>query len=152
MHQIRVGTCGWSYPDWSGVFYPEGLPSGEYLSFCAERCLRKHRATWVIVDQAWMPPPVSLVEKLDLVTGPFAYMRLLGEREEVDKLTNRLDHIVIDRTGQIAADARVAKLLSERVEVLVFINTHFAGYSPETIRQFLKELGASPEQCSPTDF
>ena len=37
MHAIRVGTCGWSYADWSGVFYPKGLPAGEYLSYYAER-------------------------------------------------------------------------------------------------------------------
>src|SRR5689334_10201468 len=37
MHTIRVGTCGWSYQDWSPVFYPEELPAGEYLSYYAER-------------------------------------------------------------------------------------------------------------------
>ena len=21
-HQIRIGTAGWSYKDWNGVFYP----------------------------------------------------------------------------------------------------------------------------------
>ena len=29
MHPIRIGTCGWSYPDWSGPFYPKGLPAGD---------------------------------------------------------------------------------------------------------------------------
>src|SRR5260370_16921059 len=37
MHPVRVGTCGWSYPDWSGVFYAKGLPAGEYLASLAER-------------------------------------------------------------------------------------------------------------------
>jgi uncharacterized protein YecE (DUF72 family) len=37
MLPIRVGTCGWSYKDWSGVFYPKGLPAGEYLAYYAER-------------------------------------------------------------------------------------------------------------------
>src|SRR2546430_2328787 len=31
--KIRIGTCGWSYADWSGVFYPNELPAAEYLSF-----------------------------------------------------------------------------------------------------------------------
>jgi uncharacterized protein YecE (DUF72 family) len=35
MHAVRVGTCGWSYKDWSGVFYPKGLPAGEYLAYVA---------------------------------------------------------------------------------------------------------------------
>ena len=27
IHAIRLGTCGWSYKDWAGVFYPPGLPA-----------------------------------------------------------------------------------------------------------------------------
>jgi len=37
MHAVRIGTCGWSYPDWSGVFYPPGLMPANYLSFVADR-------------------------------------------------------------------------------------------------------------------
>ena len=22
--ELRLGTCGWSYPDWKGTFYPPG--------------------------------------------------------------------------------------------------------------------------------
>jgi uncharacterized protein YecE (DUF72 family) len=28
---IRIGTSGWHYNHWRGNFYPEGLPSGEWL-------------------------------------------------------------------------------------------------------------------------
>lgn len=28
MHEIRIGTAGWSYKDWDGVFYPPGMSSG----------------------------------------------------------------------------------------------------------------------------
>jgi uncharacterized protein YecE (DUF72 family) len=261
MHPIRVGTCGWSYKDWSGVFYPERLPDAEFLSFYGERypvvevdstfyrspslkmvqawkdktpdsfgfslkvpqvithekvlldcrselnafltaaralegklrccllqfgyfnlkvfntlddfltrldpflaewpkdvpvaveirnktwltdklasCLRAHRAVWALADQAWVPSPSSLMKKLDVVTGPFAYVRLLGDRAEVDKLTKTLDHTVIDRGDQIRADAQAIKDLSERVEVLTFVNNHFAGYAPETIRELLQML------------
>jgi uncharacterized protein YecE (DUF72 family) len=27
-----IGTQGWSYPDWTGPFYPEGTPSSQYLN------------------------------------------------------------------------------------------------------------------------
>jgi uncharacterized protein YecE (DUF72 family) len=37
MHPVRVGTCGWSYKDWAGVFYPEGLPAGDWLSYLAQQ-------------------------------------------------------------------------------------------------------------------
>jgi uncharacterized protein YecE (DUF72 family) len=28
LHEIRIGTAGWSYKDWDGVFYPPGMSSG----------------------------------------------------------------------------------------------------------------------------
>jgi len=34
---IRVGTSGFNYSDWYGVFYPPGLDRGEMLSFYARR-------------------------------------------------------------------------------------------------------------------
>jgi len=37
MKQVRIGTCGWSYKDWSGAFYPKGTDAGAYLSYYAER-------------------------------------------------------------------------------------------------------------------
>lgn len=32
---IKIGTSGFSYPDWVGPVYPEGLPAREHLSFYA---------------------------------------------------------------------------------------------------------------------
>ena len=33
MARLLVGTSGWSYSSWKGVFYPEDLPSQRYLAF-----------------------------------------------------------------------------------------------------------------------
>jgi uncharacterized protein YecE (DUF72 family) len=258
MHPVRVGTCGWSYKEWSGPFYPKGLPAGEFLSYAAQQfpvvevdatfyrsparrmvegwrdrtppgfgfslkvpqsithekllldcggevdaflsaarilgdkllccclqfgyfnrakfaslgaflerldpflaawpsdvpvavevrnkawmtaaladCLRRHNAVWVLPDQVWMPSPLSVIGRLDAVTGPFAYIRLLGDREAVDALTPTLDHIVIDRGAQVGADARAIQVLRQRVPVVAFVNNHFAGYAPETARQLV---------------
>lgn len=35
--ELRVGTSGWVYADWTGVFYPEGLPARDRLAYYAER-------------------------------------------------------------------------------------------------------------------
>jgi uncharacterized protein YecE (DUF72 family) len=261
-HPILVGTCGWSYKDWDGVFYPKGLAAGDYLAYVAERfglvevdstfyhaprpalvdgwrdktpagfrfalkvpqsithekvlldcqgevdgflsaacrlgdklaccvlqfgyfnktafatmgpflerlqsfldywpatvplaleirnktwvgaqlleCLRPRKIAFVLTDQAWMPSPLSLIEKLDVVTGPFAYVRLLGDRKAVDDLTETLDHVVIDRSQQILDDAKAIRLLSKQVPVIVAVNNHFSGYAPETIRELLQALG-----------
>jgi uncharacterized protein YecE (DUF72 family) len=79
--------------------------------------------------------------RLDPVTGPFAYVRLLGDPEEVDRKTKALDRIVIDRTEQIRGDAEAIRRLAGRVPVVVFVNNHFAGYAPETVRELRAQLG-----------
>ncbi len=35
--RIHIGTSGWSYAHWKGVFYPSDVPSREWLSYYAER-------------------------------------------------------------------------------------------------------------------
>jgi hypothetical protein len=79
-------------------------------------CLHRRGAAWALPNQAWMPSPLSVVQRLDAVTGPFAYVRLLGDREAVDALTPTPDHVVIDRGGQVAAAAKAIWLLRQAPE------------------------------------
>jgi uncharacterized protein YecE (DUF72 family) len=37
MAEILVGTSGFSYKDWAGVFYPEAMPADKYLGYYAGR-------------------------------------------------------------------------------------------------------------------
>jgi uncharacterized protein YecE (DUF72 family) len=104
--------------------------------------LRGRGAVWALADQARMPSPWYLVNKTDVVTGPFAYLRLLGDRAEVDRRTSTLDHIVIDRNDQILADAQAIRALAGRVPVVTFVNNHFAGHAPETIKELQRALSA----------
>jgi riboflavin biosynthesis pyrimidine reductase len=57
-----------------------------------------------------------------------------------DDLTETLDKIVIDRSSQLAHDAKAIKRMSESVPVIVAVNNHFAGYAPETIRELMEAL------------
>ncbi|MCE5306925.1 MAG: DUF72 domain-containing protein [Acidobacteriales bacterium] len=34
--ELRIGTSGWNYGDWSGAFYPEPLKNRDYLSYYAQ--------------------------------------------------------------------------------------------------------------------
>lgn len=34
---ILIGTSGWHYPHWKGPFYPEDMPSGDFLGFYRDR-------------------------------------------------------------------------------------------------------------------
>jgi hypothetical protein len=62
----------------------------------------------------------------------------------VDGLTPTLDHIVIDRSEQVAEDARAIQVLRQRVPVVAFVNNHFAGYAPETARQLVALIDRDP--------
>jgi uncharacterized protein YecE (DUF72 family) len=271
MQSVRIGTCGWSYRDWQGVFYPATMLPGHFLSYYADhcpvvevdssfyraptpamveswrgktpdgfgfslkvpgivthekilvdcgkevdeflaaarllgnkllccllqfpyfnaqkiasldaflarrnpflgvwpkevpvaveirnrqwltpklvKCLRGHNAVWALADKVRLPSPGYLVSKTDVITGPFAYVRLIGDRNECDRRTQKLDHIAIDRSAEIKADAEAIHKLSARVPVLAFVNNHFAGYAPETIRQLCQALryqAFSPPTC-----
>jgi uncharacterized protein YecE (DUF72 family) len=35
MTEIKIGVAGWSYDDWNGIVYPNGLPSGKRLEYLA---------------------------------------------------------------------------------------------------------------------
>jgi hypothetical protein len=62
-----------------------------------------------------------------VVTGPFAYVRLLGGREAVDALTPTPDHIVIDRAPEVEMDERAIQVQRQRLPVVAFVNNHYAG-------------------------
>lgn len=34
--KVHIGTSGWVYPHWRGLFYPNGLPEPEWLAFYAQ--------------------------------------------------------------------------------------------------------------------
>src|SRR5262249_18464978 len=104
-------------------------------------CLRRYNAVWVLPDHVRMPSPLSVVERLDVVRGAFAYVRLLGDRAAVDALTPTLDHIVIDRGAEVEMHARAIQVLRQRVPVVAFVNNHYAGYAPETVRQLVAKVG-----------
>jgi uncharacterized protein YecE (DUF72 family) len=55
---LYLGTSGWSYADWEGTLYPEGLPPGARLSEYA-----KHYATVEIDSTFYGTPRNSTVEK-----------------------------------------------------------------------------------------
>jgi hypothetical protein len=66
---------------------------------------------------------------------------LARDREAVDALTPRLDHIVVDRGKPVRDDAEAIRLPAKRVPAVAFVNHRFAGFSPETLRQLAEMLG-----------
>ena len=103
--------------------------------------LREHRVAFTLIDHPWMARPVELMKKGDVITSDFAYVRLLGDRYAIEEVTKTWDKTVVDRSRELAEwTAVVDMLLSRGLKVYTYVNNHFAGHSPETMRQFLEML------------
>lgn len=104
--------------------------------------LRRRGAALTLVDMARMPHPAVLARKLDVLTTDFAYARLIGDRRQLDALTDRWDRVLVDQDDRL--DAWVPLLeraVDEVATTYVFANNHYAGHGPGTIRALGERLG-----------
>ena len=103
--------------------------------------LKKHDVSMTLVDQAWMPHGDEVENKFDPVTSDFVYIRLLGDRKEIEAITKSWDKEVIDRGERLERWARLALRIQERrIKSLIYINNHYAGHAPTTARRLEKML------------
>lgn len=103
--------------------------------------LRDHQAGLTITDQTWMPTPKQVLDLVDPVTGPISVVRLLGDRESIEKVTTTWDKVVVDRSAELAENAEVIQTIARQVPVAVFVNNHYAGHSPSTAKDLRTILG-----------
>jgi uncharacterized protein YecE (DUF72 family) len=102
--------------------------------------LRKHKVALVLIDQAWMPHADEVAEKFDPVTTEFCYIRLIGDRKEIEKITKTWEKEVLFQMDRLTRWTEFLLKLTERqIPTLVYINNHFAGHAPATLRR-LKEM------------
>lgn len=103
----------------------------------SELC-RRHGASVVLVDQAWMPMADEL--DFDPITTDFAYIRLLGDRKEIESITRTWDREVIDREEKLVRWANyLVEMVNRQISTLVYVNNHYAGHAPTTARR-LRQL------------
>jgi len=106
----------------------------------ADLCRRRGVAL-VLVDQAQMPLGDEVERMFDPVTAGFAYIRLLGDHRAMDRMTRTWDREVVDQTPNLKRwAALVGRLLDREVPVHVYVNNHYAGHAPATVRRFQKLL------------
>lgn len=101
--------------------------------------LRSRKLILALQDQQWMPRPRALWDKWDmrLKTGESVYVRMLGERDRIDKLTTSWDKLVIDRSEETREWLPIVRsFLAQEAEVSLFYNNHFAGHAPASIALF----------------
>jgi uncharacterized protein YecE (DUF72 family) len=99
--------------------------------------LREHGVALALQDQAWMPMPWEY--KIDPITADFTYVRWLGDRKGIEKLTKTWDKTIIDRTPQLKGWADFLQPIKKRgVTIFAYANNHYAGHGPATIEKFLE--------------
>ena len=124
---IRIGTSGWSYPNWQGKFYPPGLKRPEWLAFDAgnfetvELNVSFHRLPTPAMIERWAAAVPSSFVCFDLAglraprpaIGRLAYVRLHGHER---RYRGRYPHAVLmDWAAWLAAQRSTGR------EALVYL-------------------------------
>ncbi|MGH9747103.1 MAG: DUF72 domain-containing protein [Candidatus Acidiferrales bacterium] len=99
--------------------------------------LRKHNVALALQDQLWMPLPSAM--KFDYLTADFTYVRLLGDRKGIEKITKTWDKVIVNRGKELRSWVEVCERAVKRgVSTYVYVNNHYAGHAPATVEQFVK--------------
>jgi len=116
--------------------------------------LRTHGAAFCLSDLKYLPHPAEVLERLDVVTTDFSYVRLIGDRGRIDALTKVFDREVLDQTDRISRLAAALEDLGSDVkEVWAFANNHYAGHGPASIDRLAAQVtGAAPTRPMSDDF
>ena len=98
--------------------------------------LRENNVALVLQDQSWMPHPKEL-ESYDLITADFSYIRWLGDRKDIEKLTTTWNATIIDRTADLQTWVDVCERVQKRgITQYVYANNHYSGFAPATVELF----------------
>jgi uncharacterized protein YecE (DUF72 family) len=107
--------------------------------------LRERGIALALVDRSWLlPTPSDWFRNFDPVTADFCYVRLLGDRKEIERQTMVWNKIIVDRSEQLQGWVTVCQQLVRRgVTTYVYANNHYQGFGPGTVEQF-RQLWARP--------
>jgi uncharacterized protein YecE (DUF72 family) len=122
--RILAGTSGFSYDEWKGAFYPEGLPAKERLAFYATQL-----TTVEINNTFYRTPKASVVEGWrEQVRGDFRF---------VIKASQRLTHVkrLKDCAEDLAHALAVYRAMGARLGPILF-------QLPPTLRADVARLAA----------
>ncbi len=75
----------------------------------------------------------------DPITAGWTYIRWLGDRKEIEKLTTTWGKTVVDRTTELTSWVDYCYQIMKRgVLIYAYANNHFQGHGPATIAKFLE--------------
>ena len=107
--------------------------------------LREHNVALALVDHVWMLHGDEVIKLIDPLTTDLSYIRLVGDRKKTEALTETLERRwsreVIDQSERIDRWAAVIHTIVEKnINVLAYINNHFAGHAPATVARLQTAL------------
>jgi uncharacterized protein YecE (DUF72 family) len=105
--------------------------------------LRKHRTALVLSEVRGMPHPADVTDRLDVMTTDFFYARLIGDRAAVERKSKTFDKIVVDKSESLGRWAHLVRVLGTSADGYIYVNNHYAGHGPESVRQ-LRQLVTAP--------
>lgn len=99
--------------------------------------LERRNIAIALIDHPYMPRPEEFREREPL-TADFTYIRLLGDRRAIEEKTLSWGEIIEDRSGELSEWVTVCRRIVRRgVTAHVYVNNHYAGHAPATVRSFL---------------
>lgn len=109
--------------------------------------LREHQVPLALTAYYTMPSLTRLQTLgIDPLTGPFAYVRFLGDHRRIDEKIDgliragakarRFDELIEDREGELRAWVDALLPVVTRMRTWTFFNNHFAGFGPGSARMF----------------
>lgn len=120
-----------------GFRYATELRNKAWLTPSLQHLFKAHQVSLTMLDHPWMPSPHTWF-RTDCITGPIGYVRLLGNRQEIEQNTKSWDKVIVDRSREIADWTDVCEKITRRgTDVFVYVNNHYAGHAPATVRDFL---------------
>jgi uncharacterized protein YecE (DUF72 family) len=99
--------------------------------------LRDHEVALALTEGRWIPRTWML--KLgEQPTTDFAYLRWMGP----DRSITDYSHLQVDRSAELDAWAAMIPVLQRQVRTVYgYVNNHFAGHSPASLRMLQTRLG-----------
>ena len=129
----------------------EALPTGEFR-FAVEvrnknwinpylcEILHDHGIALALIDHPWMSSPDTLFRQREIVTADFAYIRWLGDRKGIEKITTTWNEIIVDREPALKTWVpHIKHVLDQQKDLFGYVNNHYAGYAPDNV-DYLKKL------------
>jgi uncharacterized protein YecE (DUF72 family) len=120
-----------------GFRFAVEIRNKEWLNAQFASVLRDFRVALVLQDQSWMPNPEELSQNFDPITTDWTYIRWLGDRKGIERVTTNWNKTVVDRTGEMTRWVDVCYVTTRRgVTIFGYANNHYSGHAPATVRQF----------------